>query len=258
MHDIKEKFDYWFDRITDRLMRRWPGPRLRIPISKPVISFTFDDVPDTALSNGARILEKHGVLGTFYIAGGLEGRREPDRTLITREGCESLRRQGHEIGCHTFSHRKVARLGRKQLEQDLERNETYLDAIDPQEQRRNFAYPYNAGSFANRRVFDARFTTCRAGGERINRGAVNPSFLSGMEIRQPEEHARNLTGRVDELVAEPGWLIFFTHDIATTPTNFGCTPETFERLVTYALAKGSTVLPVRDALALFAVEGAPS
>ncbi|MGO4339755.1 polysaccharide deacetylase family protein [Labrys sp. KB_33_2] len=258
MPDIKEKLDYWFDRVTDRLMRRWPGPRLRIPASRPVISFTFDDVPDTALSNGARILEEHGVRGTFYIAGGLEGRHEPGRSLITREGCDALRRHGHEIGCHTFSHRKVTRLVREQLEQDLDCNANYLNAIDPQEQRRNFAYPYNAGSFANRRVFDARFMTCRAGGERINRGAVNPSFLSGMEIRQPEEHAESLVGCVDELVAKPGWLIFFTHDIAAAPTEFGCTPETFEKLVAYALVRGCTVLPVRDALALFGMEGAQS
>ncbi|MCB8835211.1 polysaccharide deacetylase family protein, partial [Escherichia coli] len=73
MPDILKKLDYWSDRITDRLMRRMPGPRLHIPVSRPVVSFTFDDVPDTALTNGARILEDHGVRGTFYIAGSLEG-----------------------------------------------------------------------------------------------------------------------------------------------------------------------------------------
>ena len=37
-----------------------------------------------------------------------------------------------------------------------------------------------------RGIFGSRFETCRAGGERINRGAVNPAFLWGVEIRQPE------------------------------------------------------------------------
>jgi peptidoglycan/xylan/chitin deacetylase (PgdA/CDA1 family) len=251
MPDILNKLDYWSDRITDRLMRRLPGPRIQIPTSRPIVSFTFDDVPDTALTNGARLLADHDVRGTFYIAGSLEGQVEPKRTLISREGCRALAEQGHEIGCHTFSHRKVSHMGKQQLGTDLQRNKDYLDAIDPRDTPRNFAYPYNAGSLWGRRVFQNRFRTCRAGGERINRGPVNPVFLSGVEIRQPESHAQGLTAWIDALIAEPGWLIFFTHDIASLPTDFGCTPETFEGLVAYTLERGCTVLTVRDALDRF-------
>ncbi|QND50827.1 polysaccharide deacetylase family protein [Phyllobacterium sp. 628] len=254
MSEILNKLDYWSDRITDRMMRWLPAQLIQVPVAKPIVSFTFDDVPDTALTNGARILEHHGVRGTFYIAGSLEGRREPGRTLISREGCQSLAEQGHEIGCHTFSHTKVSHMGTRTLEADLQQNKGYLDAIEMQDKKRNFAYPYNAGSFWARRVFANRFQTCRAGGERINRGAVNPVFLSGVEIRQPEAHAQGLTAWIDTLVAEPGWLIFFTHDIAPQPTEFGCTADTFEKLVSYSLAQGCSVLPVRDALAEFGAE----
>ena len=208
MPDILKKLDYWSDRITDRLMRRMPGPRLHIPVSRPVVSFTFDDVPDTALTNGARILEDHGVRGTFYIAGSLEGQIEPGRTLISREGCRALAQQGHEIGCHTFSHTKVSHMGNRRLAADLQRNKAYLDSVAPQERRRNFAYPYNAGSFRGRGIFGSRFETCRAGGERINRGAVNPAFLWGVEIRQPESHACGLTHWIDRLIAEEQHLPF--------------------------------------------------
>ncbi len=251
MPEILNKLDYWSDRITDRLMRRLPGPRIHIPTSRPMVSFTFDDVPDTALTNGAHILESHGVRGTFYIAGSLEGQVEPKRTLISRDGCRALAQQGHEIGCHTFSHTKVSHMGRQRLSADLQQNKDYLDAIDPRDDRRNFAYPYNAGSLWGRGIFQKNFQTCRSGGERINRGSVNPVFLSGVEIRQPESHALGLTGWIDTLISEPGWLIFFTHDIAAQPTDFGCTPETFERLVAYTLERGCMVLPVKDALDQF-------
>ncbi|RCS25153.1 polysaccharide deacetylase [Phyllobacterium salinisoli] len=249
MPDIFKRLDAWAGSIPDRLLRRMPGPRIFIETSRPLVSFTFDDVPDTALTNGARILEEHGVRGTFYISGSLAGREEPDRTLITQDGCRALVAHGHEIGCHTFSHIKVRHMNHEAIDADLERNGQYLDAIEKTASKRNFAYPYNAGSFSARRIFGKRFSTCRMGGEQINRGSVNPAFLHGVEIRQPESHALGLTRRIDELVAKPGWLIFFTHDIAQKPTPYGCTPETFETLVAHALLRGCTVLPVRDVLA---------
>jgi hypothetical protein len=46
----------------------------------------------------------------------------------------------------------------------------------------------------------------------------------------------------------PGWLVFFTHDIAARPTQYGCTPKTFDRLVAHAVARGCAVLPVDRAL----------
>ncbi len=39
----------------------------------PLVSFTFDDVPASAYVNGAAILERYGMRGTFYIAAGIGG-----------------------------------------------------------------------------------------------------------------------------------------------------------------------------------------
>jgi hypothetical protein len=92
-----------------------------------------------------------------------------------------------------------------------------------------------------------RYRTCRAGGEDINRGVVDPMMLKGVEIRQPEDGARALTRWIDDVAERPGWLIFFTHDIAPRPTNYGCTPDTFDHLVRYAAEKGCCILPVDSA-----------
>jgi peptidoglycan/xylan/chitin deacetylase (PgdA/CDA1 family) len=255
-HTLDRLIDRVSDRLTDRLMRHVHRPRIEVPTQIPYVSFTFDDVPDTALTNGARILENHGVRGTFYIAGGLMGRVEPDRRLIDAEGCRALAAAGHELGSHTFAHPKVRHLSPKTIAADLDRNDAFLDAIDGGTERRNFAYPYNVGSFPARNIFADRFVTARAGGERINRGPVNPAFLYSVEIRQPESHAQGLVRWIDDVAAAPGWLIFFTHDIAATPTPFGCTPETFEMLVSHAVTRGCTILPVRDVLARFRLDAA--
>ena len=245
---LSTSIDRLAGRLTNRLIRATPWRVIQVPTREPIVSFTFDDVPDSALHAGAAILETHGVRGTFYISAGLEGRVEPERTLIDAAGCKELAVRGHEIGCHTFGHRDLRHMDRSCLMADLVRNDSYLDEVDPRPGRRNFAYPYNSGSFGKRAVLGDAFRTCRAGGETINRGPTDPTFLRAVEIRQPEAHASGLTHWLDELVADPGWLIFFTHDISPTPTPYGCMPATFTRLVGHAVERGCRVLTVNDAL----------
>lgn len=248
LSDVFHKARHYRARLAERAVRAFPAATLTVNCTRPIVSFTFDDVPETALTAGAAILEANGVRGTFYIAGSLLGRVEPERRLITAEGCRALAKAGHEIGCHTFSHQAVDTLSHSALIDDLDRNEEVLDTFQASIQQRNFAYPYNRGALRHRHLFADRYDTARAGGDRINRGKVNRSFLWGMEIRQPESDALALVEQIDAVVAEPGWLVFFTHDISETPTPFGCRPSTFRRLVEHAVARGCLVLPVRDAL----------
>lgn len=232
------------DRLTNRLIWQLAGRRRPLNTDVPLVSFTFDDVPDSALSEGAAILERHGVHGTFYIAGSLAGQVEPDRVLIAPEGCRELADRGHEIGCHTFSHRRIRDIPGADLPRDLDRNTAYLTSIGIVPPPTNFAFPYNAAWPPARPEFRRRFRTCRGAGEAINRGLVDPLMLKAVEIRQPEAEARALTRWIDAVTETPGWLVFFTHDIAPHPTGYGCTPQTFDHLVGYAVERGCVVLPV--------------
>jgi len=249
--DILDKVIDITDRLNNRLIWRFARTRRPIRTERPIVSFTFDDVPDTAWTNGAAILEKYGARGTFYIAGGLEGRVEPDRRLISAEGCRDLFARGHEIGCHTFSHRKVGSLTSRAFAGDLDRNEIFLADAGISRRATNFAFPYNAASPRLRHVLQKRYTTCRASGEAINRGSVDPFMLKAVEIHQPEDHALGLTRWIDDVAINPGWLIFFTHDVSSTPTPYGCRPETLERLVSHATERQCDILPVCEALDRF-------
>ncbi|WP_083269424.1 polysaccharide deacetylase family protein [Bosea vaviloviae] len=240
--------DRFAGRLENRLIRAAPWQVMQVPTREPIVSFTFDDVPDSALRAGAAILEAEGARGTFYISGGLQGRVEPNRTLIDLAGCKELAARGHEIGCHTYAHRDLRHVDSKSLTEDLDRNARYLDAADPRQGRRNFAYPYNSGSFGKRDALARAFRTCRAGGEGINRGPTDPTFLRAVEIRQPQQSVLGLARWIDALAAQPGWLIFFTHDISPTPTPYGCTATGFRFLLGYARARGCRVLPVDAAL----------
>ncbi|MCK5746536.1 MAG: polysaccharide deacetylase, partial [Oricola sp.] len=62
--NIAAKIDARIDRLANRLLWTVAGPRRDVETDVPIVSFTFDDVPDSALFEGAAILEKHGVRGT--------------------------------------------------------------------------------------------------------------------------------------------------------------------------------------------------
>lgn len=245
---IAAKLNGLVDRVANRLIWRMAQPTRRVDTTIPLVSFTFDDVPDTAHGNGAAILEQYGTHGTFYIAGGLAGKVEQDRTLISPAGCADLAARGHEIGCHTFAHSRVRDLSGAGLARDLDRNAEYLAGAGITAPAQNFAFPYNAAWPGARAELGRRYRTCRAAGEAINRGPVDPLMLKSVEIRQPEQEVSGLTRWIDDVCDSPGWLIFFTHDIAEHPTPYGCTPASFEHLVRYAVERGCAVLPVGRAL----------
>jgi peptidoglycan/xylan/chitin deacetylase (PgdA/CDA1 family) len=237
------------DRIANRVMRHLPANDLQVGAETPIVSFTFDDVPDSALETGATILEARGVRGTFYIAGGLVDGATENWNSISAGGCRELAARGHEVGCHTFTHRNTRRLTPSELDDELERNASFLRDVTGVVPR-NFAFPYNIASPMARKVLSRRFRTCRGGHEGINRRLADSGYLKSIEIRQPESHARSLTRWIDDLVARPGWLIFFTHDVAAAPSPYGCQSETLDLLVRYAIERGCSVMPVDAALDL--------
>lgn len=250
---MKCKIKYWVARLQAHLMRRLAPKTLHVTGERPVISFTFDDVPDSTLHYGAAILEKYGLHGTFYIAGNLTGTSETSRQLINENGIRELADRGHEIGCHTYTHPNIAALSGTRLQDDIDRNRSFLKRIlgarsAGRTEKFNFAYPYNAVSYFAYRRLAKNYRTCRAGENLINRGATCPQMLFGMEIGQPEQRSAELTREIDAVKQQPGWLIFFTHDISDTPTPYGCTPATFEQLVQYAVQSGCAILTVNEAL----------
>lgn len=240
------------DTLASRVINKYSWSTVRksqaIATDVPIVTFTFDDVPDTALTNGAAILERYGALGTFYLSGSLMGTKETYRNIIDAQGARELARRGHEIGCHTYAHRKAWKLSPGGLRRDIEKNGAMLAREQIVDRAENFAFPYNAMSPLARAMLRRRFRSCRAANEGINRNAMDPIALQAVEIRQPEDHARSLTRWIDDVAQTPGWLIFFTHDIADFPTPYGCKPETLERLVSHAVAKGCQILPVCAAL----------
>jgi peptidoglycan/xylan/chitin deacetylase (PgdA/CDA1 family) len=217
----------------------------------PIVTFTFDDVPASACVAGARILEQYGARATFFVAARDCGAAQPDgATRATIDELRTVWRNGHEIGCHTYSHPAIRYLSDEQINLELERNQAALREIHPEMELRNFAYPFGDISIRTKRHLEERFDTCRSGHPGINRGTAD---LGGLDA-WPLQDALLDHAQVGELIAETarsrGWLIFYSHDVADEPSQYGVSPDLLEWAVASAKRSGCALASVADSLNL--------
>lgn len=216
----------------------------------PVISFTFDDVPRSAVSAGGDILGKHGVRGTYYVCMGLAHSTNAAGEHFGPDDLRWLAGNGHEIGCHTYGHISFKSHRAQDIAADLDRNQLALQAVLPDFTPRQFAFPYGDVSLEGWGLAGRRFETCRGIAGGINSGRVRLHMLQANCLYQTIPLAKNLR-LIDAALQKPGWLIFYTHDIATSHSSFGCTPAYFEAIVSNAAGCGAQVLTVGEAAKRF-------
>jgi len=215
---------------------------------QPVVSFSFDDFPRSAVASGAKILEALGVCGTFYVAGSLCGRTIEGIPQFEAEDVCRLAEAGHEIGCHTFSHRHVSRMTAETLSQEIERNAAFVDSQLPGYVLSTFAYPFGDMSLRSKHRLQHRFAACRSTDEGFNKEQVDLSYLRAIRLYEGRLEEGSIKSLVGKAVEHGAWLIFYTHDVDTAPTRFGCSPRLLEFAVTEALHAGAKVMPVKNAM----------
>ncbi|GIQ72406.1 polysaccharide deacetylase family protein [Bradyrhizobium sp. RD5-C2] len=218
-------------KVSHRLAMHVQVERFRLNNATPMVTFTFDDLPRSAATFGADILESYGARGTFYVSGGLVGLDAPDWTTGSADDVISLHRRGHEVGCHTFSHRRACDLDETSLAAEIARNRTYFHSLDPTMPVETFAYPFGYGSYARKHQLRSEFRTCRSIVPGVNSGEVDLQFLRAMPLIDRQMSRDRIDMAFAEAAHMNGWLIFYSHDVADTPSLYGCTPD----LMTYTL-----------------------
>jgi peptidoglycan/xylan/chitin deacetylase (PgdA/CDA1 family) len=224
-----------------------------LSLTRGIISFSFDDFPASAWRRGGALLEASGVRGTYYVSMGMEGHPWHGGEGFSRDDVSALVASGHELGCHTFSHRPCWRLSDTDLAEDLDRNARDCRFALGEHSFVTFAYPYGLASAAAKRLVAGRFAAVRHIRKGINTGTVDLAELRANEI-SADMPAQALTRLIDLCRDRNGWLVLFTHDVTETPSPWGCTPAVFADLVERAMASGCSVLPVGAAVA--AITGA--
>jgi peptidoglycan/xylan/chitin deacetylase (PgdA/CDA1 family) len=223
----------------------------------PLVSFTFDDVPASAYTNGTAVLDERGVRGTFYVAGGTCGTMDDHWRVIEREQVRALYDAGHEIGCHTFSHVRVDRLGAVDLEEECRRNYELLRDLCPGIQLTNFCYPFGRASLPSKLRLERRFDSCRGIYEGVNSGTIDLAMLRVIELYDRTLTREKLRHVLNQTRERNGWLIFYTHDVTESPSSIGCTPELLNATIAAVQAENMQCLTVRDALATIGYANKP-
>ncbi|HEY0327594.1 MAG TPA: polysaccharide deacetylase family protein [Rhodopseudomonas sp.] len=225
--------------------------RLRNP--GPMVSFTFDDVPKSAVTVGAEILNEYSSTGTFYIAGSLLGAPSPLWTAASGDDIVALHRQGHEIGCHTFSHQPTCDLDPAAMAAEVERNGRFLRTLDDTIRTENFAYPFGVAAVLRKSQLGTMFRSSRGIFPGINSGTVDLQFLYAMPLITGQIDCAAIDRAFEEAQRRNGWLVFYSHDVAGAPSRYGCSPQLLRHALTAASRRQIPAVKMSQALSLAGV-----
>ena len=228
-------------------MAQWFGRRtFRMQLKSPVISFTFDDFPRSALINGGAILCERGLTGTYYASLGLMGKRAPTGEIFRAEDLEELVRQGHELACHTFDHCDSWETDPNEFEAAIVRNQQAVAKHMPGSTLKSLSYPISWPRPQTKRRVATHFECARGGGQAFNLGTVDLNYLKAFFIEQSRDNFDAIKQTIDANTSSNGWLIFATHDVCDAPTRFGCTRQFFDLVVEHSAKSGAAKLAVCD------------
>jgi peptidoglycan/xylan/chitin deacetylase (PgdA/CDA1 family) len=235
-------------RLSNRLARHFLAAPLRLPGDRPMVSFTFDDVPDSAVTVGAGMLEDHGGRGTFYISGSLVAERSEHWTGAGTDDIIELHREGHEIGCHTFSHRRAIELDTAAMNAEIAANRRFFHTLDPSIRLANFAYPYGLACVTHKPRLRHAFSSARGILPGVNSGVVDLQFLRAVPLIECGITRDGVERAFDKAESSSGWLIFYSHDVARSPSPYGCSPGLLHDALQAAVRRRMPIVTVAEAL----------
>jgi glycosyltransferase involved in cell wall biosynthesis/peptidoglycan/xylan/chitin deacetylase (PgdA/CDA1 family) len=248
-----------WSRLVGYYQRRAGSHASRRPFlinpQRPLISFTFDDFPRSALLAGGAILKGFGLAGTYFASLGLIGKETPSGQIFFLDDLPTLVKQGHELGCHTFAHCDSWATATKTFENSIIQNRAALNGLFPHSEFKTFSYPISLPRPKTKARVADYFLCCRGGGQTFNTGRADLNQLSAYFLEKSRDNFQAVKDVIDRNREARGWLIFATHDISSNPTPFGCTPEFLERVVQYAIGSGAQIVPVVEALEVLGAPG---
>jgi peptidoglycan/xylan/chitin deacetylase (PgdA/CDA1 family) len=239
MKELVNKFDARLSQIVAR------APRV-LKTSGPIISFTFDDIPASAL-RGADLLESVGARGTFYIAAGMLGTAGTSGRHADQQEVSELSGRGHEIGCHTYSHARAASCSKSGFAAELDRNRDFLaDVVGVVP--KSFAFPFGSVSTSTKYAARARYSSCRTTRSLVQTTTFDAAGLGGFPVYSNAEHLRACDEAIEKNAGGKNWVIFYTHDVERVPSAYGCQPDNLRYLIQRCKSLAYTFLTVGDVI----------
>lgn len=239
-------------RRADRWLARRVERRV-LPLGQGagVLSISFDDAPASACRLGRQLLEDEGARGTWYIAGGLTDQLEQGQLCHAVTDLQALAEGGHELGCHTFSHRPCAQLHPHELHEEIRRNADFFTRVVGVPAPRHFSFPLGDYGLLSRHLAAAHFDSLRLTRPGIHRGQADLNGLQAQALYGDGMAAHALQALIEQTAASGGWLILYTHAVTEPAVRWGCTPTQLKQALRWARQLGCDILPVGQAVDLF-------
>jgi hypothetical protein len=235
-------------KIKRRLWREIAFRSARNPVrltnENPYISFTFDDFFHSGWALSKEILGSRGFRGTYYTSYSLLNKESQIGSYYTIEDIKEVLSEGHEIGCHTFSHISALDVSKKDFIEDIRANLMSLSDLIGDNSIESFSYPFGDISPALKKPLSDMFSSCRIIKGGVNRGSVDLNMLKTIPLVPHRTPLAQIFSLLES--AANSWILFYTHDISDSPSKYGCTPDYFESVVAKSSEVGGIVLPVKE------------
>ena len=232
-------------RLASRFMAVTP---LEYTLDHAIVSFSFDDFPKSAATNGARILQNYDWRATYYATGGFAGGHTHFGAMYDSSDLLRLRSSGHEIACHGFSHRDGTKISAEASDNECRANREFLRLAGHEGDISTYAFPYGETRPQTKPRLLQHYSVLRGVRAGINRTGSDRGLLNAVSLDGGQAGLAAGLNWIERVRARPGWLIFFGHDVCETPTPWGCTPRHLEQICEAVKSEGFTVLPVGEAI----------
>ena len=238
-----------YTRMSRLLARHTAHRWLPLNKGRGVVSFSFDDVPASACREGAALLERYEARGTFYVCGGLTDGVEQNQPCHQVSDLHRLVSRGHEVGCHTFSHTNCAEANLRFLRDDWRKNQDFF--TEHNVKNSGFAFPFGAYDFPSKLAAASLFSYSRitGGGTHVRRADLNALRAQSLYAGVTSDQA--ILNLIQNTADEGGWLIFYSHEVSSSPGPWGTSPTQLESALRIARQMSCEILPVQSAIDYF-------
>jgi peptidoglycan/xylan/chitin deacetylase (PgdA/CDA1 family) len=218
---------------------------MSITLERPIVSMTFDDVPLSAFQHGIPILAQAKAKATFYVALGLKDLGEP---YLEPSQIVSLHNDGHEIACHTYSHYRLSVGDIDGLAADAKKNREQLRQLLNNDGPESFSFPFGELSFAAKRKLQNSYKSLRTSRPGVNHGSIDLNCLRAYSLGSRNSTRDYIMTLLDKVERKNGWLILYSHGVASNPGPYDITPDVLDCIVSECGRRGMPMLPVARAL----------
>jgi peptidoglycan/xylan/chitin deacetylase (PgdA/CDA1 family) len=156
--------------------------------------------------------------------------------------------RGHELASHTFSHLSVRQVSYDVFRHDVERGEQAIREEMGVPGSGNFAYPYGDVTLGAKKKLGPELISCRGTCAGLNGPEVDLNLLRANCLYGDVDRAGAAQRLIMENAEQGSWLIFYSHDVTTKPSSFGCTPRLLESICSFAAARETRFMTVAQVM----------